>query len=853
MTTPYSSGPRFEIHGNENVGTIIGQQNIEHPLPAPPTWPLLVGAIPPLAPHYQHRTITTDLHQALATQHSVALRQHTPGTTTGSVLSGMGGVGKTQIAAAYTHHVLARSRIHTSNNTPDTHALATAGTEHQNQQAHQGEAAAADLVMWINASTRTSITDAYARQAPAILQRTFDTPDDAAHAFLNWLATTHKRWLIIFDDLVLLQPPHPDGTPVTLGDLWPPTTSNGRLLITTRDSGHELTQRAHTVLNLDVYTPDEADRFLTDALKNTGTEHTPKKRASLAELLGRLPLALSLAAAYLADHHGMTIADYADLFTGQSQSLERILPYQATGYERTIAATWALSIDHADQQQPRGLARPLAAIISLLDSTPIPLTVLTAPPTRTHLARTDTAISAGTDGGDDGLPPPAPADTEESNEGENQTPEQDVHDTLALLKRLNLITLTGNPYQDSAAVSMHQLVQRATREHSTTRPTLDRVHTIADALLHAWPEIERDTELGERLRAHTRALRTHTIAGRRIEEWLWQPQGHPVLSRAGRSLGESGQVKVAVHYWQEMARTTRHHLGPDHPDTLATRGNLARWLGEAGNPQAAATAYTELLTEMLRVLGPDHPHTLTTRNNLAAWLGQAGNPQAATDTFRELLTDQLRVLGPDHPDTLATRGNLAQMLGEAGSLQAATDAFRELLTDQLRVLGPDHPHTLATRAHFAGWLGEAGNPQAAATAHSELLTEMLRVLGPDHPDTLATRGNLAQMLGEAGNPQAAATAYAELLTDRLRVLGPDHPGTLATRGNLAQMLGEAGNPQAAATAYTELLTDRLRILGPDHPHTLTTRNNLAAWLGQAGNPQAATDTFRELLTDQLRV
>jgi tetratricopeptide repeat protein len=62
------------------------------------------------------------------------------------------------------------------------------------------------------------------------------------------------------------------------------------------------------------------------------------------------------------------------------------------------------------------------------------------------------------------------------------------------------------------------------------------------------------------------------------------------------------------------------------------------------------------------VLGPDHPHTLTTRGNLATWLGEAGRPEEAARRFEELLADRLRVLGPDHPDTLTTRHNLAEFV-----------------------------------------------------------------------------------------------------------------------------------------------------------------------------------------------
>jgi hypothetical protein len=73
----------------------------------------------------------------------------------------------------------------------------------------------------------------------------------------------------------------------------------------------------------------------------------------------------------------------------------------------------------------------------------------------------------------------------------------------------------------------------------------------------------------------------------------------------------------------------------------------------------------QLLTDRLRVLGPDHPNTLTTRHNLARWRGQAGDPAGAATAFEQLLTDRLRVLGPDHPDTLTTRHNLANWRSKA--------------------------------------------------------------------------------------------------------------------------------------------------------------------------------------------
>jgi hypothetical protein len=68
---------------------------------------------------------------------------------------------------------------------------------------------------------------------------------------------------------------------------------------------------------------------------------------------------------------------------------------------------------------------------------------------------------------------------------------------------------------------------------------------------------------------------------------------------------------------------------------------------------------------MERVLGPDHPRTLTTRHEHARWRGEAGDPAQAADIFANVLADRLRVLGPDHPHTLATRSQLSYWQGEA--------------------------------------------------------------------------------------------------------------------------------------------------------------------------------------------
>jgi hypothetical protein len=67
------------------------------------------------------------------------------------------------------------------------------------------------------------------------------------------------------------------------------------------------------------------------------------------------------------------------------------------------------------------------------------------------------------------------------------------------------------------------------------------------------------------------------------------------------------------------------------PPRSATSKPTALRRGEAGDPAGAATAFGQLLSDRLRVLGPNHPDTLTTRHNLAHWRGQAATAQAASE------------------------------------------------------------------------------------------------------------------------------------------------------------------------------------------------------------------------------
>jgi hypothetical protein len=692
-----------------------------------------INVPPRLADTFIERPDVTLVAAAVESGQTVILTQ--PDSTTESrrqpdkrerVLAGLGGVGKSQLAAQYARQVW---------NDPTL-----------------------DLIIWVAARDIDQIVDAYAKAAARLLGADPTQPETAAARLMEWLSTTSRRWLIVLDDVQV---------PADVQQWWPEPTEAGQVIVTTRYRGDSLQRTGRQVIEVGLYTPEQAldylRRRLADSLhlcSDADGRATPEGLlGALAEDLGHLPLALAHASAYLREEQ-TSVVDYRALFADYRNRLETLFVRTSEfpdPYLYTVETTWAISITLAARLAPGGVVPVVMLLASLLDPDGIPRSVFFTEAIGNYL---EGALG-------------------------HPVEEREVRAAVRILHRLNL--LTDNPAaQGEPIVTAHALVQRATRDAAAAQsPEHPQVEDLAwgaaDALLEVWPDIERDTELAKLLRSNTQMLASVS------HQALWNPEPHQALLRTGDSLGEAGLVSSAITYFDRLHDLTATYRGPDNRYTLVARSNLACWRGEAGDLAGAAAVY------------------------------------------EEVLEDSRRVLGPDHPDTLATHVNLAALRGKAGDPAGAMAANAELLATYLRVLGPDHPHTLTARSNVAYWRGEAGDPAGAVTLLAELLKDRLRVLGPDHPDTLVTRSNLARFRGEAGDAAGAVAAYEEVLEDLLRVLGPDNPETLATHSNLAYCRGLAGDLAGAVAAHEEVLQELLRVLGPDNPETLATRNNLTYW------------------------
>jgi tetratricopeptide (TPR) repeat protein len=770
-------------HGAVAAGAILGDVTIQnHHYAARPEvkWPHTVGPIPQQAQSFQLRAALAELEPHIGSEASAPCL----------VLDGLGGIGKTQLAAFYARRARDNNEI--------------------------------ELLVWVNAATRDSITYWLAEAANDLRGADPAHPEQAAKAFLAWLHTqrgpTGRRWLLVFDDLA--NPRDLEGLPLPID-----TGSSGRILITTRRKDAALNGEGYHHVDVGLFSPDEAHNYLVRSMAAYGRDDEEiTELRELAKDLGNLPLALGQAAAYMAEYR-LSAAQYRLRLADARYRLGQLFSGRDR-YDFTVATTWTVSVEAANELPPRGLSRPLLTLASVLGSDGIPVALFA-----TGAARRFLAGSSG-----DGDAPEVTADM--------------ARDALWCLQRLSLVSI--GPDAGRSGIEVHSLVQRTSLDQAAETDVQRAVRAAADALMEIWP-------LGDTSPGHRQMVRQNALCLVRAHfDLLWEPGHghHEILSEAGRALADAGQPAEAMAFFEMLADASDHRLGPSHLSTLRARASVGSYRGHAGNPGAAVRALGGVLSDLTPLHGPEHPDTLNVRARLAYWQGRAGDLAGAIRAFEELYEVQRRV--PDDPETFRTRASLASFRGQAGDSAAAAEAFLELLADEERVFRPDHPNVLETRRSLAKYLYPDA-PAAAVRALRQLVADHEQVLSRDHPDTLSTRFNLALAQARAGDRGGAAAALTKLLADRERILGPDHPATLATRYRLHLISQQAGQcSRAAATDHLrELLDDQVRVLGHDHPDTLRTRALILSWRkpGRAlpGSAAQTTIMLEELVADQRRV
>ena len=478
------------------------------------------------------------------------------------------------------------------------------------------QAAGWRLVAWVNAENADSLLAGLAAIADSAgLREGGSWPDtsDAGRAVRDRLEADGNRCLIVFDnasDPDVLRP-------------FVPAAGKARVLITS--NWRSMASLGTSVL-VDVFTAEEALAFLAG---RTGLADDSGAAAVAAEL-GYLPLALAVAAAAISEEH-LAYGTYLERL--RAVSAERYLvPGRGLPYPHGVAEAVMLTLDAVRAGNRGDVCAGVMELVAVLSAVGVSRDLLRAAGQEGVLAR---------------------------RRRRSQVSAALVDRALALLVERSLLSFTT----DGQVVIAHRLVVQVVRDRLARRGRLAAACRAAAFVLDM-----RAREFGDA---------PDRMAARDILKQITA-----VVENAAEPAAEAGdelaRVVLPLRFW---ALYHLNELGDSAPQAIAV-----------GEP---------LVADFERLLGPDHPDTLGSRNNLAAAYQAAGRADKAIPLFEQTLAARVRLLGPDHPDTLSSRNNLAAAYQAAGRADKAIPLFEQTLAARVRLLGPDHPDTLATRSSVA--------------------------------------------------------------------------------------------------------------------------------------------------------
>ncbi|MCD0453129.1 FxSxx-COOH system tetratricopeptide repeat protein [Actinocorallia sp. API 0066] len=607
-------------------------------------------------------------------------------------LTGLGGVGKSELALQYAHEQRARSRT--------VWWVAAEGPE-------QILSGLADL-------TRSLVPEA-AREA---------SDEEAARWAVGWLAA-HPGWLLILDNVN--EPTHLEP--------WLAVLEGGSVLVTSRRDVRW--PGTTSTIRLGLLDPDAAIRLLMEVSGHT----QPAERdtaAQIAEELGYLPLALDQAAAYIRQKR-IPLARY---LTALREQPARVYESAANGdkAQATIARLWDITLQALAQDAPDSI--PLLQTLACYAPDAIPRALTTPPGTdpfttddalgtlASHniITLTDHTISLH-------------RLTQAVILHTTPTHHQPHHTALTWLLHTTpddpQNNVNGWPQWRALLPHIHHLTT-----HYPTTPHPPELGTLLNQT-----SIFHNTQ-GQHQQAHTLLTTaiTHTTLNDDhpdVATWL----GNLAVTYSGL-----GRASEALPLFERALEITRVVLGDDHPDVATCLGNLAVTYCDLGRAWEALPLEQRALEITRVVLGDDHPRVAIRLENLAGTFSVLGHASKALPLFERALEITRAALGDDHPDVAIRLGNLAVIYCDLGRASEALPLEQRALEITRAALGDDHPTVAIRLGNLAATYRDLGRASEAVAAAVGAHRCALAGLGSGHPTTQALESFVERLKDLYGVP-----------------------------------------------------------------------------------------------------
>ena len=269
--------------------------------------------------------------------------------------------------------------------------------------------------------------------------------------------------------------------------------------------------------------------------------------------------------------------------------------------------------------------------------------------------------------------------------------------------------------------------------------------------------------------------------------------GHPAtansLNNLGRLLHSQGDYATARAVYERGLLIREKVLGLEHPDTAHSLNDLGALLCDQGDYEGARLRHEKALAVREQVLGPQHQDTALSLANLGSVLDKQGNLLGAHSHHERALAIFEKVHGPEHPNTATSLNDLGNLLRRQGDLAGARLHRERSLAIYKKVLGSEHPHTATALSNLGSLLQIQGDLAGARLHYERALMVREQALGPEHPDTANSLLKLGSIHQLQGNFAKARWFWERAMQILNASLGPSHPDTKEARRLLRMLPG----------------------------------------------------------------
>lgn len=248
------------------------------------------------------------------------------------------------------------------------------------------------------------------------------------------------------------------------------------------------------------------------------------------------------------------------------------------------------------------------------------------------------------------------------------------------------------------------------------------------------------------------------------------PETDPDLGHSYNNVGGAyrnlGNHPKELEYLQQALKLLENALPAEHPDIATAYNNVGLTYRDLGNHRKALEYQQKALAIRQKILPPEHPVLASSYNNMGLTYGDLGNHRKELEYQQKALTIREKALPPEHPDIANSYNNIGSTYYDLRDHRKALEYQQKALVIHQKVLPLEHPLLALSYSNIA-WTHHALGELRTAAQYMRRAADIISrsSLPKTHPNRInypkwaddyekqaAFQENILNTMGQGGLP-----------------------------------------------------------------------------------------------------